>query len=106
MDEATLKVATYPTRGRNPETYFRIFMDAATLKDWTQFGRALSCEKFPHLYGCGHIEGRTSVGVGFWDIFPHLYGCGHIEGRKEGRTKRVRTEVEEDISASLWMRPH
>ena len=69
--------------------------------------------RFPHLYGCGHIEGnlthalRVCVRLNFRIFmdaatlkgerygqqihahkrFPHLYGCGHI-------------------SASLWMRPH
>ena len=59
--------------------------------------------KFPHLYGCGHIEGNRSSGTVIpFDRFPHLYGCGHIEGR----STRERNVQGGYISASLWMRPH
>ena len=83
MDAATLKVIV----AREPLVAvwanFRIFMDAATLKERV-VEHFLSHREiaFPHLYGCGHIEGkhgrspcrRRSI------EFPHLYGCGHIEG--------------------------
>ena len=38
--------------------------------------------RFPHLYGCGHIEGSVAQPEMSDEeiIFPHLYGCGHIEG--------------------------
>ena len=67
--------------------------------------------RFPHLYGCGHIEGRAvwclngNVSCNFRIFmdaatlkecleqiplflvlgFPHLYGCGHIEGSYSNR---------------------
>ena len=108
--------------------------------------------RFPHLYGCGHIEGvsrrltyfETRHFRIFMDaatlkefrgdfchddafLFPHLYGCGHIEGRRvfsrpslvaihfrifmDAATLKVlfrgqRTAFLQGISASLWMRPH
>ena len=60
--------------------------------------------RFPHLYGCGHIEGWTLPEFGRRSNgFPHLYGCGHIEGREKRHTDGNPVD---QISASLWMRPH
>ena len=86
-------------------------MDAATLKEERQRALALGALGFPHLYGCGHIEGRAvwclngNVSCNFRIFmdaatlkecleqiplflvlgFPHLYGCGHIEGSYSNR---------------------
>ena len=89
---------------------FRIFIDAATLKQASmrKYGKALI--KFPHLYRCGHIEAQDGAVVsvvaefdfrifidaatlkhawaGAWADgaemkFPHLYRCGHIEAAHE-----------------------
>ena len=113
---------------------FRIFIDAATLKDAFFCQRCLSrASRFPHLYRCGHIEGTTATladgamlcnfrifidaatlkektrQTSIWRVydfrifidaatlkgaqireiddgvarFPHLYRCGHIEGRAQ-----------------------
>ena len=43
--------------------YFRIFIDAATLKEETSSASGYVIKRFPHLYRCGHIEGETWCAV-------------------------------------------
>ena len=59
-------------------------MDAATLKDDVRWSGTYCTDTFPHLYGCGHIEGCIVFARSYFGIlkFPHLYGCGPIEGRR------------------------
>ena len=38
--------------------HFRIFIDAATLKEVSIEYPSVDLPEFPHLYRCGHIEGR------------------------------------------------
>ena len=64
--------------------HFRIFIDAATLKESSSFAESRASEGFPHLYRCGHIEGSlTPEQYKRASEFPHLYRCGHIEGIAE-----------------------
>ena len=103
MDAATLKVGTGVAQ-RILEAHFRIFMDAATLQGGIDIDRRQIVIVFPHLYGCGHIEGHSVLPTHRPAIiaFPHLYGCGHIEGRQG----ELQCRDGFHISASLWMRPH
>ena len=57
IDAATLKESTALQSSLSMALNFRIFIDAATLKEnmGAEFAQAL--EEFPHLYRCGHIEG-------------------------------------------------
>ena len=48
------------TRRTSRARYFRIFIDAATLKDSTPGYRLSEHARFPHLYRCGHIEGKAA----------------------------------------------
>ena len=70
---------------RGARRYFRIFIDAATLKHELAQGAPEDRFAFPHLYRCGHIEasrqGQTARPLR--GLFPHLYRCGHIEARHE-----------------------
>ena len=58
IDAATLKVPPFNIDIISSYSYFRIFIDAATLKVSSGPSASLAIGAFPHLYRCGHIEGR------------------------------------------------
>ena len=55
IDAATLKQGLLSSRGKNRRN-FRIFIDAATLKQDAGTWMCGHGKEFPHLYRCGHIE--------------------------------------------------
>ena len=59
IDAATLKDVVRPVIPPHRDIDFRIFIDAATLKGDRRQVFAMRCLEFPHLYRCGHIEGAT-----------------------------------------------
>ena len=64
IDAATLKDELFNRYILAASMDFRIFIDAATLKG----EKFTSCDSryrlFPHLYRCGHIEGATTETMG------------------------------------------
>ena len=73
MDAATLKAGRRAAENGEP-VHFRIFMDAATLKESAIIATPREDDRFPHLYGCGHIEGNYfHFGNSCVFSFPHLY---------------------------------
>ena len=59
IDAATLKEIDPGASRMDPLPDFRIFIDAATLKDMSSVIPHTELVEFPHLYRCGHIEGHT-----------------------------------------------
>ena len=84
--------------------YFRIFMDAATLKVLAGTGKDGKSVLFPHLYGCGHIEGRRKS-HDEPERFRYFRIFMDAATLKAGSSGAFVSDWQ-PISASLWMRPH
>ena len=85
IDAATLKVICILAMNQRQLRYFRIFIDAATLKACAQFRvLAMRVPNFRIFIDAATLKVIDQNRRVICHIsFPHLYRCGHIEGSME-----------------------